>query len=93
MSITNLENKKKLPITPNILLSFLKEHQVSFKLFKHKPLISVEDSKSIQALAFPSNRYSVHIKNLYLRDKKKNNYLVTCEQDKKIDLKRLKEKI
>ena len=93
MSVTNLENKKILPITPNILLSFLREHQVSFKLFKHRPLISVEDSKNIQALVFPSNRYSVHIKNLYLRDKKKNNYLVTCEQDKKIDLKCLKEKI
>ena len=36
---------------------------------------------------------SVHIKNLFLKDNKKRNYLITCEQDKKIDLKRLKEKI
>lgn len=93
MSVENLENKKKLPITPNTLLSLLRKHQVSFKLFSHKPLVSVKDSKNVQALIFPSNRHSVHIKNLYLRDKKGNNYLLTCEQDKKIDLKLLKEKI
>ena len=93
MSIENLVNKKKLPITTNILLRLLREHQVSFKLFRHKPLFSVNDSKSVQALIFPSNIYSVHIKNLFLRDKKKRNYLITCEQDKKIDLKLLREKI
>ena len=71
MSVENLDNKKKLPITPNNLLKLLSEHNVSFKLFKHKPLISVNDSKSIQELIFPSNKYSVHIKNLFLRDKKK----------------------
>ena len=93
MSESNLRNKNKLPITSNILLGLLRQHQIVFKLFKHQPLISVKDSKSIQSLIFPSNNYSVHIKNLYLRDKKKNNYLITCEQDKKIDLKILKEVI
>ena len=91
MSIENLVNKKKLPITTNILLRLLREHQVSFRLFRHKPLFSVNDSKSVQALIFPSNIYSVHIKNLFLRDKKKRNYLITCEQDRIIDLKILKE--
>lgn len=93
MSDENLKIKNNLPITPNILLNLLSELQVSFKLFKHKPLISVNDSKSVQTLLFPSNRNSVHIKNLFLRDKKKRNYLITCEQDKCIDLKTLKEKI
>lgn len=93
MSDKNFENKKKLPITSNSLLNILIEQRVSFKLFKHKPLISVKESKSVQLLIFPSNRHSVHIKNLYLRDKKKNNFLITCEQDKQIDLKFLKEKI
>ena len=91
MSVENLDNKKKLPITPNTLFKLLREHNVSFKLFKHKPLISVNDSKSIQELIFPSNKYSVHIKNLFLRDKKKRNYLITCDQDKIINLKTLKE--
>ena len=30
-----------------------------------------------------------HIKNLYLRDHKKNNYLVVVQEDKNIDLKEL----
>ena len=60
----------KLPITTDILLSLLRQHQVVFKLFKHKPLISVNDSKSIQSLIFPSDLFSFHIKNLCLRDKK-----------------------
>ena len=34
-----------------------------------------------------------HIKNLYLRDKKKNNYLVVAEENKDIDLKTLGEAI
>ena len=89
MSVENLDNKKKLPITPITLLKLLREHNVSFKLFKHKPLISVNDSKSIQELIFPSNKYSVHIKNLFLRDKKKRNYLITCDQYKIINLKTL----
>ena len=71
MSVKNLENKKILPITPNILMGSLKEHRVSFKFFRHKPVISVSDSKSIQELIFPTNSNDVHIKNLFLRDKKK----------------------
>lgn len=85
--------EKKLPISPDNLSQLLKNDNIKFKLYEHKPLISVKESKCVQKLIFPSNRYSVHIKNLYLRDKKKNNYLITCEQDKKIDLKLFKEKI
>ena len=46
-------NKKILPITPNILMGSLKEHQVSFKLFRHKPVISVSDSKKYSELILP----------------------------------------
>ena len=85
--------EKKLPISPDNLSKLLKNDNIKFKLYEHKPLISVKESKSIQKLIFSSNRHSVHIKNLYLRDKKKNNFLITCEQDKKINLKLFKEKI
>ena len=85
--------EKKLPISSDNLSQLLKNDNIKFKLYEHKPLISVKESKSVQELIFPSNRYSVHIKNLYLRDKKKNNFLISCEQDKKIDLKLFKEKI
>ena len=93
MSNSILKSPNQIPINSNDLINLLKGQEIKFKLYKHKPLISVKEAKSVQASLFPSNMYSVHIKNLYLRDKKKNNFLITCEQDKKIDLKLLKEKI
>ena len=93
MSNSILKSPNQIPINSNDLINLLNIQQIKFKLYQHKPLISVKEAKSVQALIFPSNRYNVHIKNLYLRDKKKNNFLITCEQDKKINLKLFKEKI
>ena len=70
----------QLPISCDDLLNILKDNRVDFKLYQHKPLHSVNESKIEQELIFPTNTNSVHIKNLFLRDKK-------------IDLKLLKEKI
>ena len=69
--------KKKLPISPDILLKLLDNHNIKFKLYNHKPLYSVKESKIEQELIFPINSNSVHIKNLFLRDKKKKlfNYM------------------
>ena len=86
-------SKKKIPISPNDLSKLLKDYNIKFKLYVHKPLYSVNESKIEQELIFPINSNDVHIKNLFLRDKKKRNYLITCEQDKSIDLKILKEKM
>ena len=85
--------QNQLPISSDNLLNILKNNKVDFKLYQHKPLHSVDEAKIEQALIFPTNTNNVHIKNLFLRDNKKKNYLITCEQDKKIDLKLLKEKI
>ena len=87
------KNEKKLPISPIKLFNLLNSNNVNFELYKHYPLYSVSESKVAQENIFPSDQNSVHIKNLYLRDKKHRNYLITCEQDKSIDLKILKEKI
>ena len=93
MSKPTLSFQEQLPITSDKLLTILKENNVDFKLYQHKPLYSVNQSRIEQEFIFPINTNSVHIKNLYLRDKKKRNYLITCEQDKIIDLKVLKGKI
>ena len=91
MSKVSLGLNDQLPITSDNLLTILKDNRVEFKLYKHKPLYSVSESKIEQELIFPINSNNVHIKNLYLRDRKKRNYLITCEQDRIIDLKILKE--
>ena len=93
MSNASSSFQYQLPISSDELLNILKDNRVDFKLYEHKPLYSVSESKIEQISIFPTNTNSVHIKNLFLRDNKKRNYLITCEQDKKIDLKLLKEKI
>ena len=93
MSSVSSSFQDQLPISSDDLLNILKDNRVDFKLYQHKPLHSVNESKIEQELIFSKNKNSVHIKNLFLRDNKKRNYLITCEQDKIIDLKRLKEKI
>ena len=51
--------------------------------------MTVEDSKKIESQFLASSDGGGHIKNLYLRDNKKRNFLVVAEQDRKINLKAL----
>ena len=64
----------KLPISPDQLLIQLNEWKIAYKHFTHKPLISVKESKLIQEKLFGNHKENGHIKNLYLRDKKKVIY-------------------
>ena len=83
----------KLPISSKQLLKQLDEWKIIYKHFTHKPLISVKESKLIQEKLFGNHKENGHIKNLYLRDKKKKNILFVTQQDAIIDLKLLAEKI
>ena len=77
MAKATLDSQYQLPITSDDLLTILKENQIDFKLYEHKPLNSVNESKAEQKSIFPIDSNNVHIKNLYLRDKKKKffNYM------------------
>ena len=83
----------KLPVSSNKLLKQLDEWKIIYKHFFHEPLISVNESKLLQEKLFGNNKENGHIKNLYLRDKKKNNVLFVTHQDAIIDLKLLAENI
>ena len=83
----------KLPISSNELLKQLDEWKIIYKHFTHEPLISVNESKLLQEKLFGNNKENGHIKNLYLRDKKKNNILFVAHQDAIIDLKLLAKNI
>ena len=65
----------KLPTSSIQLLKQLDEWKIIYKHFTHEPLISVNESKLLQEKLFGNNKENGHIKNLYLRDKKKNNIL------------------
>ena len=78
-----------LPVSSDALLETLKRWSISYKLFEHVPLRTVEDSKKLEGIFISTQNGGGHVKNLYLRDKKKKNILLVAEQDQAIDLKRL----
>ena len=88
-----MDHHLKLPISSNDLLQQLDEWKIIYKHFTHEPLFSVNESKLQQEKLFGNNKENGHIKNLYLRDKKKNNILFVAHQDAVIDLKLLAEKM
>ncbi len=80
--------KDSLPTTPETLLTLLDRLDIPFAIHRHPPLRTVEDSK-----AHRGNMPGLHIKNLYLRDRKKRNFLVVADEDRQIDMKSLDQKI
>ena len=80
--------KDTLPTTPETLLMLLDRLQIAYVMHRHQPLRTVEDSK-----AYRGNMPGLHIKNLYLRDRKKQNFLLVVEEDRQIDMKSLNQKI
>ena len=76
--------KDSLPTTPEQLMARLAEAGIEHTHHEHPPLRTVEDSKS-----FRGEMPGTHVKNLYLRDRKKRNFLVVSQEDRQIDLKTL----
>ena len=56
----------------------------NFLIHSHPPLRTVEEAKKYRTANLGGNT-----KNLFLRDKKKNNYLITVDENQTIDLKDL----
>lgn len=78
-----------LPISSDALLKQLDDWGIAYGLHTHVPLRTVEDAKSVEGEFMEPGENALRLKNLYLRDKKKRNYLVTLQQDREIDLKSL----
>jgi len=76
--------KDSLPTTPDHLLALLTSLQIDFTTHTHPPLRTVEDAKALRG-----DMAGAHIKNLYLRDRKKRNFLVVTDEDRPIDLRAL----
>jgi Ala-tRNA(Pro) deacylase len=73
-----------MPQTPDQLFAFLDKLGIAHTTVTHPPLFTVEQSRALRG-QIPGG----HTKNLFLRDKKNNVYLVTAEEDANIDLKGL----
>jgi len=70
-----------LPVTSDDVLALLDAWGIAYTRADHVPLRTVEDSKKVQDMFLPSEEGGGHIKNLYLRDNKKRNYLIVAEQE------------
>lgn len=67
---------------------FLNRMEIKFKFIEHKEVYTIDD---MMELNLPDT--DVIAKNLFVRDdKKRNYYLLVIRQEKKVNLKKLKEK-
>ena len=66
------------------LIKLLKEEKYEIEVHQHDALFTVEDSKKQRGKII-----GAHSKNLFLKNKKNEFYLLSCEEADKIDLKRI----
>ena len=76
-----------LPVTSDELLDMLTRKGFVYQRIDHIPLRTVADSKQARNGLLTTEEGGGHIKNLYLRDKKKNNFLLVLPEDLELDLK------
>ena len=73
---------------PEDLYKYLNKLDIKYELFEHEPHSTVKQSKRNR-----KNMKGFHLKNLFLRDKRKQNFLIVIQEDREVDLKGLPEKI
>lgn len=74
------------PLSPTELLNRLELLGIPHTTFEHDPVFTVEESKLMRG-----GLDGAHVKNLFLRNKKGVMWLVTCLEDRAVDLKWLGE--
>lgn len=77
-----------LPTSPAQLLARLEALGIATHTVDHAPVFTVEESQQLRG-ELPGG----HIKNLFLRNKKEEMWLVTVEENKRVDLKALGERL
>jgi Ala-tRNA(Pro) deacylase len=73
-------------LDPQQLFARLAELGIAHRTVEHPPVFTVEEAKALRG-----NLPGHHIKNLFLRNKKEEMWLVVALEDRTIDLKRLGE--
>ena len=76
------------PATSRDLFARLEDLGIAATSFEHPAVYTVEEAKALRG-----ELAGAHIKNLFLRNKKGVMWLVTCQEDREIDLKALGERL
>ena len=66
------------------LIDLLKKEKYEIKVHQHDPLFTVEDSKKLRGKID-----GAHSKNLFLKNKKNEFFLLSCQETDKINLKKI----
>ena len=77
-----------MPATPEELFRRLEALGIGTRTYEHPPLFTVEESRRLRG-DLPGG----HCKNLFLRDRRKANWLVVTQEDRPVDLKALPQRI
>jgi Ala-tRNA(Pro) deacylase len=75
-------------LDPQQLFARLDQLGIAHRTVEHPPVFTVEEAKALRG-----NLPGHHIKNLFLRNKKEEMWLVTVEESKRVDLKALGERL
>ena len=73
-----------MPKTPDELFAFLQKLGIEVRTESHPPLFTVADSQALRG-EIPGG----HTKNLFLKDKKGNFFLITVGEEAEVDLKQI----
>jgi len=79
-----IDSDSDLPTSPQDLLAKLDSLGIKYNLHHHKAVFTVAESEDVDA-AIPGT----HCRNLFLRDHKKNNFLVCLQNATEVSIKKL----
>ncbi len=75
-------------LTKTDLFELLRVKNLDFQIHNHDPLFTVEDSENLRG-----EIKGAHTKNLFLKNKKNNFFLFSCDENANIDLKQFSKSI
>lgn len=79
-------------LTPEALLARLEALGIAHHTCTHAPVFTVDEARAVRH-ALPHTEQGAHLKNLFLRNKKGRMWLLSCLEHRRIDLRRLGERI
>ena len=80
----SVEANDELPTSPQQLLARLDQLGITYTLHHHKAVFTVAEAETVER-----DIPGTHCRNLFLRDNKKNNYLVVLRNETPVDIKKL----
>lgn len=79
-----VQDISKMPTSPQTILKIMDDLNITYDLYEHEAIFTVAESEKVDGQIDAH-----HTRNMFLRTKKKQNYLVTLSHDTPIDLKKL----